>query len=96
MKTNEILEMVDDDEIDHEAFDYDTATDGLVRYDESAGDNQRWCSITEIVVPTEHDKEQLVKALRYIHNLREIDSDFLAVNTLTHMYTYPDRIKVQP
>lgn len=90
MRTNEILE------IEREAFDYDNATDGLIRYDESAGDNQQWCSITEIVVPTEQDKEQLLKALQYIHNLHEIDSHFLAVNTLMHLYTCPDRIKVQP
>lgn len=88
MKTTDILD------VEHEAVDYDPVTEGLIRYDESAGDNQQWCSITEIVVPTEHDKEQLIKAFHYIHNLREIDSSFLAVNTLMHMYTCPDRIRV--
>lgn len=99
MRAEDILEMNAtpwSDGDDQEAFDYDSVTEGMARYDESAGDNQQWCTLTEIIVPTEQDKVQLLKAFNYIHNLREIDSDFLAVNTLMHMYQCPDKIKVQP
>lgn len=64
-------------------------------YDENKGDDQKWVTITEILVPTEYDKEQLLLAIKYIHDLREIDTDFLAVNTLVHQYLVPDRIKVK-
>lgn len=69
--------------------------EGLARYDESAGNDQKLCTITEIVVPTEYDKDQLLRAFEYIHNLRTIDSDYLAVNTVMHMYLCPDKIKVR-
>lgn len=59
MKTNELLGS-------------DCVTNGLIRYDESAGDNQQRCSITEIVVPTERDKDQLIKAFHYIHTSRKL------------------------
>lgn len=70
------------------------STDGLVRYDESAGAGQKYVQITEIVVPTEYDKQQLLLAFRYIHDLKEADSDLMAVNTIMHLYTCPDMIKV--
>ena len=73
----------------------------LDRYDESLetdnGRNpskQKWVTISKIQVPTERDKEQLLEAFTYIHNLRNIDSDYLAVNTLMHMYQRPDVIEV--
>ena len=99
MKTEDLMKKKKSTKIidsSFEAFDYDSVTEGMARYDESAGDNQQWCTLTEIIVPTEQDKVQLLKAFNYIHNLREIDSDFLAVNTLMHMYQCPDKIKVQP
>jgi hypothetical protein len=70
--------------------------EGLVRYGEATGDNQQWCTITEIIVPTEHDRAQLLKAFEYIHNLRTIDSDYLAVNEIMHLYQQPEKIKVVP
>jgi len=67
---------------------------GLVQYDDTTED-QRWVRITEIVVPTEYDKEQLLLALEYIHDLRNLDTDYLAVNHLAHMYQNPELIKVK-
>jgi len=73
----------------------DPLIEQLDRYDDQLGDNQPWVLINEIVVPTERDKEQLLKAFEYIHNLREIDSDLMAVNSIMHMYQCPDKIKVK-
>ena len=78
------------------AEDYpERVPEGLERYDESLGNNQNWVAITEIVVPTQRDKEQLLKAFEYIHDLSTIDSDFIAVNTIMHMYQCADKIKVK-
>lgn len=65
------------------------------RYDDTKGDDQDWFNITEIVVPTKEDKEQLLLAFRYIHDLRDVDSDYMAVNTIMHLYSRPDLIKVR-
>lgn len=64
--------------------------EGLERYpeDENAPVNQ--VAITKIVVPTERDKEQLLLALRYIHDLRDIDTDYYAVNTIAHQHMVPE------
>lgn len=70
-------------------------TDGLSVYDVGAGDDQEWVTISEIVVPTEYDKEQLLKAFRYIHYLHDIDPDYMAVNTIMHLYQCPELIKVK-
>lgn len=51
--------------------------------------------IYEIVVNSEHGKEQLLKALQYLHNLRELDCNFVAVNELVHTYLNPDIIVVR-
>lgn len=63
---------------------------GLERYDE---DNPQYVSIGEIVVPTQRDKEQLLLALKYLHDCY-IDTDFYGVNSLVHLYLDPDKIKV--
>jgi hypothetical protein len=68
-----------------------TNATGLITYSEE-GDNP-WTVINEIQVPTQHDKDQLLIALKYLHDCY-IDTDFLAVNTLVHMYQCPDKIKV--
>jgi hypothetical protein len=39
-----------------------------------------------IVVPTQKDKDELIKAFRYIHNLGHLDTDFVIVNQLAHLY----------
>jgi hypothetical protein len=46
----------------------------------------KWVTIEKIVVPTEFDKEQLIRAFKYLHDNRTIDTDLLAVNTIVHMY----------
>lgn len=39
-----------------------------------------------ITVPRQKDKEELIKAFRYIHNLKELDTDYIIVNQLAHLY----------
>jgi len=63
----------------------------LVSYTDD-GDNN-WPIITKIVVPTEYDKEQLLLALKYLHD-QDIDTSFLSVSMLVHLYQQPDKIKV--
>lgn len=86
---------VDVDLVIDDEFSMAPDPSGLERYDESAGANQNWVRITEIVVPDQYAKDQLLKAFEYIHNIRELDTGFLAVNELAHIYTCPDIIKVQ-
>lgn len=38
-----------------------------------------------IVVPTELDRQELMEAFEYIHDL-DIDTDYIAVNQLAHEY----------
>lgn len=49
-----------------------------------------------IIVDSEQSKEQLLRAIEYIHYLGCIDSDYIAVNCLMHHYLYPDSIEVNP
>jgi hypothetical protein len=49
--------------------------------------------IYEIIVNSEHGKEQLLKALKYLHDLTGVDTNFVAVNHLVH--TIPDVIVVR-
>ena len=80
----------------HELLDEKPAPEqGLNRYDDAKGDDQKWGKITKIVVPTEEDKKQLLLASEYIHYLGDIDSDYMMVNTLMHLYEHPDWIEVQ-
>lgn len=79
-------------EVEHEAWDYKNVTEGLARHEDDKP--AEYVTITEIVVPSERDKAQLIKAFKYIHNLNEIDTDFIAVNLLAHLYQHPDLIKV--
>jgi hypothetical protein len=39
-----------------------------------------------IVVPTQKDKDELIEAFRYIHYLRDLNTDFVIVNQLAHLY----------
>ena len=66
----------------------------LDRWDESKGKDQAWVTISEIVVPTERDKQQLLAAIKYLH-FCDIDTGYLAVNYLIHIYQNPDLIKVK-
>jgi len=45
-----------------------------------------------IVVSSEQEKQELLEESRYIHYLKEIDSD--KANTLMHLYMNPDMIQV--
>lgn len=69
--------------------------EGLERWDENLLETeQNFVTINSIVVPTEYDKQQLLLAFEYLHNLREVDTDYHAVNTIAHIYTNPDLIEV--
>lgn len=57
-------------------------------------DSPKYVTITKIVVPSERDKEQLLKAFKYLHDC-DIDTDYYAVNTIVHVYENPDLIEVQ-
>jgi len=68
----------------------------MVRYKEESSDqDQQYVRINKIEVPTEFDKEQLLLASEYIHDMRELDTDFLAANTIAHLYTMPSIIEVK-
>lgn len=62
----------------------------LLKYDELP----EGINIKSIVVGSEQAKEQLLLAIRYLHDLRNIDTDIAAVNELVHMYHVPGRITV--
>ena len=66
---------------------------GMDRYPEKGG--FRDVNIVKIIVSSEHDKEQLLKALHYLHDCY-IDTDFIAVNALVHIYEAPELIEVKP
>ena len=68
---------------------------GLERYPTDENEKNEFVTISKIIVPTERDKEQLLKALKYIHDNPYIDKEYYAVNTLSHMYQVPNLIEVQ-
>lgn len=51
-------------------------------------------NIKSIIVGSEQDKEQLLLALKYLHDLRNIDTNLVAVNELVRMYRAPEYITV--
>ena len=77
---------------DDEAFNMSEHRALLETYDEA---NPKCVAITEIVVPTERDRAQVLAAIKYLHDNLSINTDFYAVNTLVHLYQVPDRIKVK-
>lgn len=50
---------------------------------------QKWTSY-KIIVPTEEDRAELMKAFEHIH-YSEIDTDYIVVNQLAHEYLDSDR-----
>lgn len=69
----------------------------LRRYDDSKSpEEQIWPSITKFIVPTEEDKQELLNTFEYIHNLRDIDSNYMMANHLMHGYMHPNWIEVDP
>lgn len=90
MKLNELMEEDHDEATnmgEHRAL--------LERYPTEEGVEPNWINLKEIVVGSERDKQQILQALKYLHDNRTIDTDFLAVNTLVHVYTQPDMVKVR-
>jgi hypothetical protein len=69
--------------------------ESLERYPIDENEKYKFVTISKIVVPTERDKEQLLKAIKYIHDSPHIDKEYYAVNTLAHLYQLPDLIVVQ-
>ncbi len=59
--------------------------EGLDRYPED-GSNPNIQFISRIVVPTEYAREQVVRAIRYLHD-SDIDTEYMAVNEIVHCYT---------
>lgn len=49
-----------------------------------------------ILVENEYDRDQVVAALKYLHDSSDIDTDFVMVNTLVHLHHNPDLIMVKP
>lgn len=69
--------------------------DGLERWDNELPDTeQKYVNIDYIAVSSEYDKEQLLKAFKYIHDCLDIDTDYMAVNTIAHLYLQPNNIIV--
>jgi len=62
--------------------------DEMYRYpkDESKVDNVNF----KIIVPTEEDKQKLIKAFRYLHYC-DIDTEYVWVNQLVHSYLEDSR-----
>lgn len=49
----------------------------------------------QIIVDSEQSKDQILKALEYLH-YEDIDTDLMAVNSLVHHYLFPGSIEVNP
>ena len=77
-----------------ECWDYNRLASGMSQYEDELGDDQDWLRIEKIVVPSEKDKQQLLLALEYLHNNFTIDTNFMAVNRLVHLYENPEIIEV--
>lgn len=59
----------------------------LKRYPENDEDSIRFSEYT-IIVPTKRDRKELLEASRYLHDLRCIDTGYIAVNQLVHEYEH--------
>ena len=68
----------------------------LEKYPKDPNAEVPWVNLKEIVVETERDKQQVLAAFKYLHDNFSIDTDFIAVNTLVHVYSNPDMVKVRP
>lgn len=59
----------------------------MKRYRDFKLENVEWTNFV-IVVPTDRDKQEVQAALEYLHNSRDIDTDFIPVNQLVHEYDH--------
>jgi hypothetical protein len=64
---------------------------GLQRFKKNT---QPTFEIKGITVDSEESKKQLMLALAYIHDWADVDTNFVAVNTLIHLYKNPNLITV--
>ena len=79
-------------EVEREQYASQSATqNGLERWVD--GKVSRF-EIKTIEVGSEADKQQILIALKYLHDCC-IDTDFIAVNNLVHLYHDPDLITVK-
>ena len=68
---------------------------GLIRWDGTDVDQLNGQGISKIVVSSEEVKDQLIRTFKYLHDLRQVDTNFLMVSSLVHHYLAPDTIEVQ-
>lgn len=61
-------------------------------YDDKDIKDIQWTKF-KILVPTDEDKEELIKAFKHIHD-SDIDTNFVAVNQLVHQYLEDNNIVV--
>lgn len=67
----------------------------MTRYSPDPQEKDPWHpSILKITVTDQKTKDELLTASRYVHN-RNIDTDFMMVNTLAHLYQRPELISVK-
>lgn len=64
----------------------------MKRYEDYPENDVPWTKY-KIVVPTQEDKDELMKAFRHLHDA-EIDTENIAVNQLIHEYLNGDNIVV--
>lgn len=48
----------------------------------------------KIIVPDEKTKQEMMKVFKYIHDLSEIDTDYILVNQLVHEYQNGRNVEV--
>lgn len=68
----------------------------MARWDPDKKEDQPWIEVHEIVVENQHSKDQLILASRYIHDMVELDTDYMAANYIAHLYEHPELIVVRP
>ena len=77
------------------AMDQARPVEGLRRWnDDLPAAQQQYLEHIRIIARSEEDKAQLIRAFQYIHDMRELDTDYIAVNYLAHIYTNPEIIVV--
>lgn len=54
----------------------------------------RFIDMKKIQVGSLYDKEQLLLAFKYIHDLKCIDPDYVAVCYIMHLYQHPELIEI--
>lgn len=47
--------------------------------------NVKWTKFA-IIVPTKKDKEEIQACMEYLHDMKELDTEFVTVNQVVHEY----------